>query len=155
MRYHFFPLEKLVLKSIPETTDQKDTIRDHNGSISRYRAQGEAACSFEPVALTYDSANAVFNVSSYSGALLLQAGARKAATAASPQRNVARRAGRRGCIMHAVLHNYRVVGKLYDYAHLASINFLFLSLSLSFSFFLSLEHANLVTGIETENNPEK
>lgn len=137
---HQFERFKKYLKD-----DPKDTIRDRNGlnPLLPRAEREERRVRFETMALTYDSANVVFNVSSYSGALLLQAGARKATTAALPQRNVARR----GCIMCAVLHNYRVAGKLYDYAHLASINFL--------SLYLSLEYANFVTGKEKENNPQK
>lgn len=80
------------------------------------------------VALTYEGADAVFNVSSYSGALLLQAGARKADCGfATTKRGAARG---RGCIMHAAPHNYRVAGKLYDRAHTWRV--------LIFSLFLSL-----------------
>lgn len=78
--------------------------------------------------MTYEGADAVFNVSSYSGALLLQAGARKADCGfATTKRGAARG---RGCIMHAAPHNYRVAGKLYDRAHTWRV--------LIFSLFLSL-----------------
>lgn len=54
------------------------------------------------MALTYEGADAVFNVSSYSGALLLQAGARKAdGGLATTKRGAARG---RGCIMHTRPH---------------------------------------------------
>lgn len=80
------------------------------------------------MALTYEGADAVFNVSSYSGALLLQAEARKAdGGLATTKRGAARG---RGCIMHAVSHNYRVAGKLYDHAHTWRVLIFSLSLSL-------------------------
>lgn len=66
--------------SIPETSDRKDTIRDQSGSTkpTLLRAKRDSLFGEASAALTYEGADAVFNVSSYSGALLLQAGARKA-----------------------------------------------------------------------------
>lgn len=90
---------------------QKDTIKDRSRSTKppRYRARGLFAGA--GVALTYEGADAVFNVSSYRGALLLQAGARKADGGfAATKRG-------RGCIMHVAPHNYCVAGKLYDRVH--------------------------------------
>lgn len=80
-------------RDIPEMSDQKDTIRDQSGSAKPTLPRGKRSGFGEAgVALTYEGADAVFNVSSYRGALLLQAGARKADGGFATTKRVVRRA---------------------------------------------------------------
>lgn len=65
-------------KRLGNDDKQKDTIKDQSRSTKPTLPRASGLFAGAGVALTYEGADAVFNVSSYSGALLLQAGARKA-----------------------------------------------------------------------------
>jgi len=62
----------------PGMLKQKDTIRDRSRSTKLTLPCARGVFAGVGVALTYEGVDAVFNVSSYSGASLLQAEARKA-----------------------------------------------------------------------------
>lgn len=94
------------------------TMRDRSGSTKPALPRATRGATFladEPVALNYESADVLFNVSSCTnGVLLLQAGARKIDGGFAGAKCGAARRQARGCIMRAAPHNYRVAGKLYD-----------------------------------------